>query len=299
MAALNEEIHSNPESWKTEISYLRRNYIALGALLSSATVNLSYGSLWLDDWRELNSISILAETPGHYVTGEVRLENCMQRLLLAGRVRIFAKVLETVAIHRVYVRASDASSRQAAASGGLVALKSTQGDQIERILPYLSTSHEVWTGNSKIAGTSFDPFATTEDGSLFYIFNTLPSPAPDPNVINDLTVREAIEDLLDYTTPLPGLKTQLYPYQARSAAQMIQHESCITGRVDPRFETRVDMNGAPYYYSPRNMIFRKSAPMYDSTRGGILAESMGLGYVQRLLMSKLTWHTARPSSVWR
>jgi hypothetical protein len=35
--------------------------------------------------------------------------------------------------------------------------------------------------------------------------------------------------------------------------------------------------GSAYYYSPRDIAFFKEPPMYESIRGGILAETMGLG----------------------
>ncbi|KAI5195031.1 hypothetical protein E4T39_08394 [Aureobasidium subglaciale] len=76
---------------------------------------------------------------------------------------------------------------------------------------------------------------------------------------------------------LPGLKTALYPYQRRSAGQMLQRECEERLELDPRLEERTALDGTTYYYAPWEISFLRGPRYYESCKGGILAETMGLG----------------------
>ncbi|KAJ9649307.1 hypothetical protein H2199_000082 [Coniosporium tulheliwenetii] len=123
----------------------------------------------------------------------------------------------------------------------------------------------------------FDRWATADKQSLFYMFNTLPSPSPQPERIRDKYSRLAVEELLDSASWVPGLKTALYPYQARSAALMVQRETAPELQLDPRLELRHAPDGQPFYYGARAGLFLKNPRYYEANKGGILAETMGLG----------------------
>jgi hypothetical protein len=58
---------------------------------------------------------------------------------------------------------------------------------------------------------------------------------------------------------------------------MIQRESSTELQLDPRFEKRLGPDGSLFYYIPKDLAFYRNPPLYDSHRGGILAETMGLG----------------------
>lgn len=138
-------------------------------------------------------------------------------------------------------------------------------------------SPALWHAESPDLTKKFDIWATGIDKSLFWMFNKLPSPDPTDEDISDRYSRIALNELLDQEPRLPGLKAKLYGYQARATALMIQKETSPKTHLDPRFEERMGPDGQRFYYNARETTFRREAPQYESIRGGILAESMGLG----------------------
>jgi SNF2 family DNA or RNA helicase len=151
---------------------------------------------------------------------------------------------------------------------------------LERLVATIDVSPETWSGRyTDAVEVGFDAWATRDEGSLFYMFNKLPSPRPDPTLVKERYAREAVEDLLDPSpaSALVGLKTPLYPYQRRSAALMLQRESVSTLMLDPRFEPRTAPDGSSFFFGPRELLFHRNPRYYEATRGGILTESMGLG----------------------
>jgi hypothetical protein len=148
---------------------------------------------------------------------------------------------------------------------------------LESLVATIDVSSETWSGRySEGVEVGFDNWATSDEGSLFYMFNKLPSPRPDPTLVKEKYAREAVEDLLDVSA-LIGLKTPLYPYQRRSAALMLQRESVSTLILDPRLESRTAPDGSSFYFGPRELLFHRNPRYYEASRGGILAETMGLG----------------------
>lgn len=148
------------------------------------------------------------------------------------------------------------------------------------LITVIDVNPSTWSGfYSPGAQQSFDPWASPIDQSLFYMFNNIASPAPDKTNFHPSRqkyVREAMEDLLDDKW-FTGLKTVLYPYQRRSAALMLQNEERPQLLLDPRLEQRTAPDGQQYYFNPRDGILLKTPQYYESCRGGILAETMGLG----------------------
>jgi hypothetical protein len=120
---------------------------------------------------------------------------------------------------------------------------------------------------------------SSEDDSLFYIFNTLESPRPDPARISDVYARDAVMELMEgsASSPISGLKTKLYPYQKRSAAVMIEREANPRLTLDPRIEVFCGPTGATIYYDRQATFVIIHKREYDQARGGILAETMGYG----------------------
>ena len=200
-------------------------------------------------------------------------EASLRRLLKASWLRLVAKFTTTVTIYRVYWLPNDVARISIPRDS-----RSLQSDA-ELVLSVVLVSPRLWRGDGLEATCqqAFDCYARKETGSLFYIFNTLPSPNPQPEQIRDRFSRAAAQDILDQATALPGLKTHLYPYQARSAAAMIRLESSTELHDDARFERRIAPDGSSYFFVPRLCRFYKHAQHYASNRGGILAETMGLG----------------------
>ncbi|KAF1851943.1 uncharacterized protein K460DRAFT_413433 [Cucurbitaria berberidis CBS 394.84] len=159
---------------------------------------------------------------------------------------------------------------------------------LRQLLHQVDVSPTAWSGDSSEGDIClFDPWASAQNTSLYYLFNKLPSPAPTPETIKNRYTRAAVYDLLrsaDFSEweehgeqPLEGLKTRLYPYQARSASLMVQREAAPQLQLDPRLEVRTSPNGETFYFGARDGSFLQEPRYYESNRGGILAETMGLG----------------------
>ncbi|KAF2654086.1 hypothetical protein K491DRAFT_601551 [Lophiostoma macrostomum CBS 122681] len=159
---------------------------------------------------------------------------------------------------------------------------------LRELLAKIDTSPEAWSGNCSDGPIRhFDPWASPENVSLYYLFNKLPSPAPSAEQVNNRFSRNSVWGLLEYASSLPmenaeeafirGLRTKLYPYQARSASLMIQKEAAPQLQLDPRLEVRTTPTGENFYFGARDGTFIKEPRLYDTNRGGILAETMGLG----------------------
>ena len=117
--------------------------------------------------------------------------------------------------------------------------------------------------------------AGTENDSLFYIFNTLPSPVPNAMDINDSRGCQSVDDIFEDS--VQGLVNILYPYQKRSAAMMIQRETNPKRSQDPRKPAYRDLLGQPFYMDTHDGVLLRDPHLYEEPKGGILAETMGYG----------------------
>lgn len=111
--------------------------------------------------------------------------------------------------------------------------------------------------------------------SLLQMFNAIPSPAPDTTIVINSVPRQFMSNLL--ASAVDGLITEMYPYQSRSAALMLQRETAPAKYPDSRLCKVFDQNRDPYYYDSVTGEIRKEPRYYDASRGGILAEEMGSG----------------------
>ncbi len=107
------------------------------------------------------------------------------------------------------------------------------------------------------------------------MFNTIPSPCPQPDLIKDRELRKALDGLL--ANMVPGLKTKLYGYQTRSAAVMLEREAAPRQVLDPRLLHAHDQHGCSWYYDDVAGTVLREPRHYDAVSGGILAEEMGTG----------------------
>lgn len=114
-----------------------------------------------------------------------------------------------------------------------------------------------------------------EDISLFQLFNTLPSPRPRSDQLRNIYDIEAMENLLDGT--VEGLKTKMLPYQRRSAALMLQREAVPGTTIDPRLTRPMGQDGKTWFCDLATGAVLKEPRRYETARGGICAETMGLG----------------------
>ncbi|KAI2347148.1 hypothetical protein LOY92_004789 [Ophidiomyces ophidiicola] len=141
------------------------------------------------------------------------------------------------------------------------------------VMSKLNVSSGAWDGHvTPFSKPLLQP--SEEDESLFYIFNTLESPAPNPNSVCDPWARTVMEDVLagstnsDENFSLVGLKTLLYPYQRRSAALMIQKEYAPGEFLDPRLREFRGPTGHIYYYDKEEGIVTRHPRLYSGVREG-------------------------------
>ena len=220
-------------------------------------------------WQEISD----ADETGHLILQQCK--NSVRQLLKARWIRLFfAPLFSGQTTLRVYGLPEDVGQR--VIDRNVRSLRMG----LEELIKDIDISPATWIGKSVSAVESFDPWATGDHSSLYYIYNTLPSPSPSSSLKADRFTLRAIQEMLgdmSHTSRVPGLKTTLYPYQARSAAVMIERETMPRLHLDPRLEPRTAPDGSTFYYSPRDAAFFRSPRDYESIRGGILAETMGLG----------------------
>jgi hypothetical protein len=191
----------------------------------------------------------------------------IEKLLTRRRLRLFVS-LPSKSVLRVYLLPNDVGhrfeflSRDRGADAHLFSLCQN-----------IDVSIDSWNGQPKVR-ESFDLYAVGEEGSLYFLFNNIPSPNPTSERVTSHFHEESMTDLLDTQYQLHGLKTALYPYQRRSAALMLQRECEDRLQLDPRLEKRVAPDGLIYYYDPWDVEFLRSPRFYESCKGGILAETM-------------------------
>ena len=289
MILSSQEVHSNdmgsPHSFTTDsdldsVPLLVRDYISLGCLCFYPETSSSEEEDI--EWRAIdNAASLRSILPDELAF--------VVRLLTAQWIRLYQSSSISIICLRVYFLPDDA--RHSTLDRQSRSLRADLGHLCSR----LDTSVEAWKGRPRISKTSrFDLWATGVEKSLFWLFNSLPSPYTDTAQIVDRHSRLAADTILDkFDRPaavaegseddqtefdaIRDLKATLYSYQARTVAAMIQRETVPSINLDPRYEARTSPNGAIYYFNARDLFFRRSQPQYEGNKGGILAETMGVG----------------------
>jgi len=256
-----------------------KHYIALGCLPFDPSLSTyATSNEPIADWVEL----LHADLPDEV---KLILGNDIAALLEAFWIRLFLHRPQTSAdlsssIVRVFLLPEDWGRRFIDRKQQKLKLR------LRSLLPQIDISLDTWNGKYNNANAVyFDPWAQAEQSSLFYLFNKLQSPAPAPERIKSRYTRRAVEDLLESVAShnnheeqsFIGLKTKLYPYQARSASVMIQREEAPQLQLDPRLEVRHSPDGKQYFFGARDGSFLQEPQFYETNRGGILAETMGLG----------------------
>lgn len=140
---------------------------------------------------------------------------------------------------------------------------------LKQVMSIIDSSVEAWEGRRPPTHGSEINNQKSQDESLWYIFNTLDNPSPDPAAMRDPWSRRAMEDLLsDEDFSDLGLKTRLYPYQRRSAATMVQRESQPAQMLDPRLQAWKSPAGLVYYYDQEQGVVTQDKAMYSEACGG-------------------------------
>ncbi|KAL2046807.1 hypothetical protein N7G274_000825 [Stereocaulon virgatum] len=247
------------------------SYIPLGSLTLSLDVRGS-GYISRDDWTVSNDIWLAFH---EYLVSRDAGPVAFARSLADNKwVRVHArkhKAIEDFATMRVYVLPDDVGRRQVDRSNGYLR------KILIKLVNELDTSLKSWEGyHSPNDSSQHYRFESSNDDSLFYLFNTLPSPVPTPSPASCPISNEAIESISG-SVKLPGLLTRLYPYQKRTAATMIKREVEPARALDPRLTLMQGPTGQAFYYDRDTGVLLRHQRVYDEARGGILGESMGLG----------------------
>ncbi|KAK5734398.1 hypothetical protein LTS12_026707 [Elasticomyces elasticus] len=250
------------------------NYLALGCLVFEDLTTFHEGIQPDAEWQEITHFPII-------LVSDLTLSTQLSKLAQAGWLRIQSGRSTLDArffIFRMYILPGDAGLHL------LDRRDSSLWKALQVLVSEVDVTPEAWQGRvAEGIGRKFDQWATCDEGSLFYMFNKLPSPSPSIDAVTEKYTHEALEDLLDPASVLPGLRTVLYPYQRRSAGLMLQREAVPQLILDPRLEERQAPDGSTYYYNARDLLFLRQPRYQETCRGGILAETMGLGKTVILL----------------
>ena len=240
-------------------------YLPIGCL----TIGACSWLIASDDWTE--RVEIKAAMP----KDNQSLWKLLRTLLPNRWIRIFTRrheLQKDLLTLRVFVLPDDVGRRYVARNDKKLR------KALRDLTKLLDVSTNGWYGSGTIGGykTMYTPDNSIND-SLFYTFNTLSSPDPDPAIVTDPDASDAMNQLLYWQSDVAGLKTSLYPYQQRSAAMMIQREAQPARTLDPRLESREGPTGQLFYFDQEATVFLKEKREYDEAQGGILAETMGHG----------------------
>ncbi len=147
---------------------------------------------------------------------------------------------------RVYVQADDRKD---------VTSKKISRSDGQLLLSKIDCSTAAWNGTEQSNAPNCGTEEDADIRSLFYLYNTLPSPEVDFSLTTDAHTNEAIHDVLSSDRSMPGLKTQLYPYQQRSAAVMIQREESPQKLLHPLLEAKTAAEAARIIITLRAVSF--------------------------------------------
>ena len=258
-----------------------KNYVPLGSL----TTSLEIADSWFHNgWMEASIYSKEYKTPyerdgidlcwllGHQIFHkQSELFNIqLQRLLQYGWIRMFAgrdQAQKQSVIIRIYVLPDDVGRRFVDRDDKALRKR------LMELMEQLDISCESWDGRKpKDQPIKQYKVESTNEDSLFYLFNTISSPSPLVSDVYCPFAKEAMDSLLGNLDLMPGLKTELYPYQKRSAALMIKREVEPVRTLDPRLEPLENPVGRMFYYDKMNGILLREQRVYEESRGGILAE---------------------------
>ncbi|ESZ89833.1 hypothetical protein SBOR_9784 [Sclerotinia borealis F-4128] len=142
-----------------------------------------------------------------------------------------------------------------------------------------ATWQGTWTDDTPILhiDSSLDAENSRDNISVLDMFNALPSPKPDPKLIEDEYVQDAMRSILKGNVRGLNPDTKLHPLQCQTAAMMLQRETRPAYLLDPRLRPMRDQAGNKYYCDLSASICLREPRCYEAPRGGICAENMGLG----------------------
>ncbi|KAL8952915.1 MAG: hypothetical protein Q9222_001205 [Ikaeria aurantiellina] len=255
------------------VAYLKdlTNFVPLGSFNLLVDSDKIYSAGWSERFPKIAHLGTFASLK----TQEVQA--AIWALLCLGWARTFIRTLphnHGIIQVKVYILPADAGGRY-------MERKLRDWDYVKTLMQYLDPSVEAWNGLKSLTlpyeFTENQHDVSSNNDSLFYLFNTLPSPAPSSLNMTSSFSAHAITSLLNETEGIEGLRTNLYPYQRRSAATMIKREAEPVRALDPRLEMVERPDGGLSFYDRSTGVILRQPRYYEEAKGGILAETMGLG----------------------
>ena len=247
------------------------NYIALGSLTLQ---NRLCDGAYLDQTRWTDSDETWMAFHDHSDSKNAHLVWSAYCLAKENWARTFARRHQRkgdLVTIRVYILPDDVGRRYVNREHGQLR------SHLFKLMDGLDRSCTSWEGHHQIENHPEHYCGeSSNNDSLFYLFNTIPSPAPRPPSVSCPVSKEAIQSVFGFDE-LRGLKTKLYPYQRRTVASMIKREVEPERTLDPRFQPFEGPTGQSFYYDRETGILLRDKRTYEEARGGILGESMGLG----------------------
>ncbi|KAK4686248.1 hypothetical protein P7C73_g3887, partial [Tremellales sp. Uapishka_1] len=110
------------------------------------------------------------------------------------------------------------------------------------------------------------------------VYAAMPSPVPFSFQPTSNLLDQDLHHRLEEQDNPEQVKTEMYPYQHRSVAKMLQNETQPGRMMDPQY-TQFQEAGtdAAYYVNVSTWDVKKDPGWYELPRGGILCEQMGVG----------------------
>ncbi|TVY92373.1 putative ATP-dependent helicase [Lachnellula willkommii] len=260
-------------------------YIPVGCL----RIHKSKCSLSVEQWESCTTWATFAhphdlfKPTGQYLSGTIQgillsspVLSHFRGLHYAGWIRMeFKSQGSRFGQARVFILPDDVGN--ASINREILTLRRSMRHLLSRLDVSRGTWRGQWSEDVPVVhvDSALDEDKVQENLSLFHLFNTLPSPNPDPKAIADGYARHAMCRILG--SDIEGLKTTMYNYQRRSAAMMLQREVQPGQTLDPRLKCLEDQRGAKWYCEFDAGSCRAEARTYEAARGGICAETMGLG----------------------
>ena len=253
------------------LSNILDHYIPLGSLTQRLS---SEGERYISgtDWMESNDIWLAFH---EHLSSRDAGPVAFARTLADNRwIRVYARKhrrAQEFATIRVSVLPDDVGRRYVDRSNPYLR------KVLVKLVNELDKSLDAWEGFNQVDHPiKHYSFESNNDDSLFYLFNTLPSPASLPSPVSCRISDNAIQSVFG-SIKLPGLQTRLYPYQKRTVATMIKREVEPARALDPRLAPLRGPTRQAFYYDKETGVLLRDGREYDEARGGILGESMGLG----------------------
>lgn len=268
------------------------NYIPLGSLTLRPSIG---GGAHLQTTRWKESSDTWLAFHDHCDLKNVHPAFSARVLANSNWVRVFARKHQQnldLATIRAYVLPDDVGRRYVDRDDGHLR------NHLMKLMNGLDRSPLSWEGGNQ-SEKHLENYKgeSGNDDSLFYLFNTTPSPVARNMSVSCPISNEAIQSVLD-SDELRGLKTKLYPYQRRTIATMIKREVEPERALDPRFQSLEGPTGQPFYYDAETGVVLRDQRTYEEARGGILGESMGLGKtlicLATILATKGNWPDIPP-----